>query len=210
MVAMSLVVLIFALVPVVSPVSQHNQLKSTIEDLDRAVRFASNESILKNKIVRIKFDLSAEPQEYTIEFGKKATLVLPEAKDTEKLSIKEREQEEKAQSTFDSQFSTVDELYDKPKQVPDFVRIFGVASDYSVDNKMIEDGSVSIYFYPTGEKDNAIVILTTEEQVASISIPPFQEFTDKEYYNLEESELENLDDSLDNRAREMVSEWYRN
>ena len=43
------------------------KLEAAIEDISRAVGFAKNEAILKNKISRLKFDLSKNPATYTVE-----------------------------------------------------------------------------------------------------------------------------------------------
>lgn len=208
MVAMSLIVLIFAIVPISSSFNSHTQLQTTISDLERAVRFANNEAILRNKIVRIRFLLNGEQQEYTIEFGTNSDLILPEAVDLSKLSIKDREEQEKKQGKLDSQFSVVDELYDENKKVSSGVYIYGIATSYN--ESLITADEFSIYFYPTGERDNALIIFSTDEEIAHLIIPPFEQTTFKEYYIFTDIEMEDFDGSLESKAQDMYTEWLKN
>ncbi len=207
MVAMSLIVLIFAIVPITTSYNSHSQLQKALSDFERAVRFANNEAILRNKIVRIKIILGAEESEYTIEYGTNSDLILPESVDTSKLSIKEREEEQKKQQKLDSQFSVVDELYDENKKLPAGTFIYGVATSY-YENLLMSD-EMHIYFYPTGERDNALILLHTDIEMASLSIPPFEQTTYKDYYTFTEEELLQFDDTLESTSQDIYTEWIK-
>ena len=92
LIALSLVGLVFTLVINTSG-TQRQDLENSISKIERAVRFATNESILRNSIVRISIDLDASPQTYVIEYGQGADFVLPQSVDLSDLSISEREKE---------------------------------------------------------------------------------------------------------------------
>lgn len=207
MVALSLIVLIFALIPSASNDREHAKIQETLNDFDRAVRFAENESILRNVIVRIRINLDETPQKYTVEYGQSPNLILPEQKDLSRLSLKDREKEEARSKKLSSQFATVDELFNEDKEIDESLKVYGIATSYY--QNLITEGEVSIYFYPTGEKDNALIILSNEYEVATLDIPPFENVTRDDYHPFSELELENPDDSAETKAREVFQQWLK-
>ena len=207
MVALMLVVLIFTIIPLGSEDQQHSKLEETIADFDRAIKFSINESILRNSITRIMIDLEANPIEYSVEYGTSSNIILPTLQDEARLSIKEREQQQKIQQSLDSQFSKVDEFSTKSKVLPEGISIIGLASSYLPDIK--RDGKLAIYFYPTGEKDNTIIFFATEKELSWLDIPPFESITYVDYYTFSESELVNLENSQDNKMKEVYDQWIK-
>ena len=205
--ALVLVVMMFSLIPKGTFGGNRESLENTVLDIERAVRFSVNESILRNAIVRISFVVTEEKTTYTIEYGPGAGLVLPEAIDESKLSLKEREAQSKVVKTLDSQFNKVDEFSDGDKVFPEGVSLAGIGSSYFSSIK--SDGNIAIYFYPTGEKDNAIIFLNTEDELITLDIPPFEDTTSKEYYTFTESEKENLLDSLDELMKGKFEKWLK-
>lgn len=206
-VALVLIVTIVTLVPFGGADQEHDQLKETMTKISRASRFSVNESILRSVIVRIKFDFEANPAEYSVEYGKKANLVLPETQDLSRLSIKEREAEDKNAKKFDNQFNPVTEFIDEPQQFPELVSFYGLGTTYY--SSLITEGTPSIYFYPTGEKDSAIIFLHTPLEIAALEISPFEDIMRETYYKFTPRELENFDNSLESKAREMFEQWLR-
>lgn len=207
MVALVLIVLIFTLIPTGALNGQRAKLEEVIFDLQRAVRFSVNESILRNSIVRISIDLEKNPIEYSVEYGPSTSLVLPAAEDESKMSLRDRENQAKVFKNIDAQFNRVDEFQEEAKKLPDDVKIIGLASSYL--NAIKIEGKLSIYFYPTGEKDNALIFLSTEEEFASLDIPPFEDQMNVEYSTYSDSDLVNLDDSQDNRMKDAFEKWIK-
>lgn len=175
--------------------------------IGRASRFSVNESILRSAIVRIKFNLETNPAEYAVEYGKRANLVLPETQDLSRLSIKEREAEDENSKKFDNQFNPVPEFIDEPQQFPELVSFYGLGTTYY--SSLITEGTPSIYFYPTGEKDSAIIFLYTPLEIAALEISPFEDTMRETYYKFTPAELENFDYSLESKAREIFEQWLR-
>jgi prepilin-type N-terminal cleavage/methylation domain-containing protein len=67
LVALLLAALIFTALPSSEDSRRHRDLQNAVNDLDRAVRFASNESVLRNTLVRLNVNLDKMPIEYTVE-----------------------------------------------------------------------------------------------------------------------------------------------
>lgn len=207
MVALMLVVLVFGLIPMQMDSDDRSKLEESIQELDRAVKFSINESILRNSVTRLTINLEADPQEYIVEYGTTANIVLPNLGDEDRMSLKEREQQKKMIKNLDAQFTRVEEFANKPKIFPEGVTILAVASSYL--DKVRKDGQLAIYFYPTGEKDNSLIFIGTDQEVSWINIPPFENKTMVDYYTFTESELVNLDISQDNKVKEVFDQWIK-
>lgn len=206
-VALVLIVVIVTLIPFGGADGEHDKLKETMTKIQRASRFSVNESILRNVIVRIKFNLDVTPTEYTIEYGKKSDLVLPETQDLSNLSIKEREAADEGSKKFDNQFNPVTEFSDEAKTIPDVISFYGLGTTYY--SSLISEGSPSLYFYPTGERDSAIIFLYTPVEIAALEISPFEDTMRESYYKFSPAELENFEYSLESKAREIFEAWLR-
>ena len=182
-------------------------MKRLFSTLTGATRFAVNESILRNAVTRIVIDFQAEPMEYAVEYGLSSNIILPEVEDESKMSLKDRENQQKTIKSLDAQFNKVAEFSEENKKLPDGIEFIGVASSYL--NSIKQDGKASIYFYPTGEKDNALIFISSEEEMATLDIPPFEDKTTSEFYLYSDSDLANLSDSQDNKMKEIFSEWLK-
>ena len=207
MVALVLIVIIVTQIPSAFDFSQNKLLKESIDKIDRAVRASIDESILRNSIVRIRFDLDSEPIEYFVEYGEGSDLVLPENKDLSRLSLSEKKIEMEKSKKFDSQFKLISEFSDSAATLPEEIRIFGIGSSYSKD--LIYNENVSIYFYPTGEKDSAVIFFYSEEQLATLKISPFETQTFDEYYTFSEQDLENIEYSLESKTKDIFDKWIK-
>ena len=207
LVSLFLVVIIFTIIPLSLTDDSHQKLQESIEKIDRAVRFATNESILRNSIVRLKIDLDKSPIEYTVEYGQGSDFTLPESKDLSRLSISEREEETKRIEKLDSQFRSIDEFADSSEPLDENISVHGLGTDYY--QKIQLEGQVSIYFYPSGEKDAAILFFNNEEELATLKIAPFEDKTYVDYYIFNEYDLANLDDTLENKSKELFEKWLK-
>ena len=52
-------------------------------------------------------------------------------------------------------------------------------------DQLITEGNVSLFTYPTGEKDSAIIILGNDIEIAFVEINPFIQEFNREYRPLE-------------------------
>lgn len=207
LVSLFLIVLIFTVIPISMSDNSHQRIQESIEKLDRAIRFSTNESILRNSIVRIRLNLEAVPPEYVVEYSDGADFVLPETKDLSRLSIRERETEIKNLKKLDTKFKLIDEFSSSAEKFPEGISIYGIGTTYY--SNIILEGNVNIYFYPTGEKDSSIVFFYSDEELAVLKVSPFEEATFDEYFPFSESELANLEYSLENKTKEVFQKWIK-
>lgn len=207
MVALVLIVLLFTLIPEGSMGGSRAKLEKALQEFQSAIRFSVNEAILRNSMVRISVDMEKDPMEWAVEYGPSSQLALPNIEDESKMSLKEREEQVKVLKGIDSQFNRVQEFADETKKLPEGVKIVGLASSYLKSIKI--EGKLSVYFYPTGEKDSALIFFSTDEELAYIDIPPFEDRIDINYSTYSESDLVNLEDTQDNMMKEVFEKWLK-
>ena len=206
LVALTLGALIFLAIPSSDNVQKHRDLKTAVEDLDRSVRFASNEAILRNTVVRLRISLDKEPVVYTVEYGPPGNLPLPEMPEKANLSMEEEKTKTEKSAALDRQFTKVEEFEDIKREVHPDITVIGVAS--SSQKTFMNDGEASIYFYPTGEKDAALVFFNTTEEFAYIEIEAFMSETNVHYEALKtEQRVAKIDDIVQTRVDEVYKEW---
>ena len=55
----------------------HQKLVDTLDAFERAARFAQNEAVLRNRIIRLAIKLDGESQSFTVQYGPDSDFVLP-------------------------------------------------------------------------------------------------------------------------------------
>ncbi|MFP5385225.1 MAG: Tfp pilus assembly protein FimT/FimU [Bacteriovoracia bacterium] len=209
LVALVLAALIFLAVPASDNVQKHRDLQTAVDDLDRSVRFASNEAVLRNTVVRLRISLDKSPVEYTVEYGPAGNLPLPEMTEKTSLSLEEEKAEADKSAALDRQFTKVEEFEDIKHEISPDVTILGVAS--TSQKKLVDQGEANIYFYPTGEKDGALIIFSTVEEIAWLEIAPFLSETSTFFEPLNtSSSVAKLEDILQTRMEEVYKQWLVN
>lgn len=173
LISLFLIALIFFAIPSSFTNSETQILGTTVDDFERAIRFSSQEAILRNSIVRLKIDLDKTPQEYSVEYGPKDAFVLPEFTDTTSQSLADEEVNKKKNTDLDSKFAKVPEFEDTSRPLDETVRIFGIATSYR--NSLLKSSIASIYFYPSGERDSALIIMGTSIEIAALDIEPYSD-----------------------------------
>ena len=178
--------------------SSRNQLLEAMDLMERAVRFGVDEATLRNRIVRLHFLLEETPQQLSLEYASDETFVLSKKildwNNEDDLGKEEKEEQRKFLEDISKQFQPVDEFEEENLSLPEGVRVFGVGT--STLERLISAPEVSVFIYPSGEKDGALIVLGTEEEMASLKI---EEFT----LDFERSWIENppsLSDDDDDEA----------
>lgn len=205
LVALVLAALIFLAVPSSDNVQKHRNLQTAVDDIDRSVRFAGNEAVLRNTVVRLKISLDKSPVEYTVEYGPAGNLPLPEMPEKTVLSLEEEKAEADKRAAIDRQFNKVQEFEDIKHEISEDVTILGVASTSQRD--LITEGDAYIYFYPTGEKDGGLIIFSTIEEIAHLEIAPFLSETNAVFEPLNTQSVARLEDILQTRMEEVYKQW---
>jgi prepilin-type N-terminal cleavage/methylation domain-containing protein len=208
LVALVLAALIFLAIPSSDNVQKHRDLQSALDDLDRSVRFASNEAVLRNSVVRLRISLDKKPTEYTVEFGPSGNFPLPDLSEKTSRSLQEEKMEKEKKDQLNKQFNKVDEFEDIKHKFSEDVEVLGIASTSS--KNLTKEGEANLYFYPTGEKDGGLIILSTSEELAYIEIAPFLSETKIVFKPLDTSSVAKLEDILQTRMEEVYKEWITN
>lgn len=206
--AIFLIFVVVSIIPLTTGGNNRSKLEESLKKIERAIRFATNESILRNKIIRLKFNLQEIPMSYSIEYGQSANLVLPEAIDLEKLSLSDREAETKKMKKIDSQFIPIPEFEADNEPLPEAVSIYALGTTYYPE--LMKDGILYVYFYPSGEKDSSILFLYTAEEMVYLKIFPFEERTSKEFIIFNEFQLEDIESTLEAKSKELFEQWLKN
>lgn len=205
LVALVLAAMIFLAVPTSDHVQKHRDLKTAVDDLDRSVRFASNESVLRNSVVRLRISLDKSPVEYTVEYGPAGNLPLPDMPDKTSKSLEEEKAEAEKIAALDRLFNKVPEFEDIKHEISSDVTILGMATTNQ--KELIKEGEANLYFYPTGEKDGGLIIFSTVDEIAYLDIAPFLSETKTVFEPLKTSGVAKLEDILQTKMDEVYKEW---
>ncbi len=205
LVALLLAALMFLAIPSGDSTQRHRELKTAVDNFDRAVRFAQNEAILRNAIVRLKIDLESTPVNYVVEYGPSGNVPIPESPDVSKMSVAERKIWGEQQKKFSSQFTPVEEFEDIKFEISEEVMVLGVGIG---DQKgLIQEGTPTIYFYPTGEKDSALFFFGTIEEFAYLEVSPFLNKTKNYFEPLNTESVSRIEDILQTKMTTIYREW---
>jgi len=190
--------------------NKRDNIKQAAFDLEQAIRFASNEAILRGSMTRLRFIPKEGHIEYTIESGPQDIFVLPDLgkqfEDEDNLTIREREKRKKVLEDLAKQFSRIKEFQENDKKLPDGIDVFGVAT--SLRKNLISNTESHVYFYPSGEKDDAIIIIVSELEVLALEISPFSTTIKRNYYELKKvSDYEETIEAWQRMANTIYAQW---
>ncbi|MFZ8932996.1 MAG: pilus assembly FimT family protein [Bacteriovoracaceae bacterium] len=188
-----------------------DHLDQVINNFKRAIRFSIDEAVLRNTVIRLHFELEKEPQSWAVEFGPDSQFVLPNKKIESRAKLGElaKEEQENEFRELNKKFNPVSEFNDGLREISPLVRILGVGS--SLSDELILEFEHSLYVYPTGEKDNGIIILATDEEVASLKIDPFTLELETQYrpLKIEGKTIEQIEAQKFEIAKDMFESWKR-
>ena len=208
LVALVLIVLVMSLA-LNSPLSSRSDLDKEVNSLERAIRFMSDEAALKNTVIRLHFILDKEPQEYALEFGPSDSFILPPKPEFEtKVETKEEEDIKKKEiKNLNQKFNKIAEFQESNSELPTNIRVIGVATPQS--EKLQMTGEVSIYAFPTGEKDDALVLVASDEDIISIKVNPFSMKLEHQAYPLGKTTEKDLLEKQQQKAKEIFEKWQK-
>lgn len=207
LVALLLTSLIVISFPSSDSTEKHRNLKSAVADIERAIGFASNESVLRNTIVRLRISFDKEPIEYNVEYGPPGNMPLPDMPENNHKSLEEEKADATKITNLDKQFTKVSEFEEIRHELSEDVQILGVATSFQ--KKIITDKEASIYFYSTGEKDAALIFFATDEEVAFIDVQPFLSETRTVFEALNPESVAKKEDILQTKMDEVYREWTK-
>lgn len=182
-------------------------LDETADNIEKAINFAQDEASLRNSIVRVQFIFDREPQEYGVEAGPDDSFVLPSATGLDEGSLDEKEKLQKQITETNKRFKLVSEFDEKNREINEQVKLLGIGSSQL--EKLITNISASIYFYPSGEKDNAIIILGTQDELLALIVDSFSLDIRRVYRPLEEKDKTKIEELQAEVAKELFDEWIK-
>jgi prepilin-type N-terminal cleavage/methylation domain-containing protein len=211
LITLSLVALIFAVVVVNTP-TPREKLETTLQNIERAVRFSVDEAALRNAVIRLRFLFNEKPQAYSVEFGPNDNFVIPANRFSEQetsLSLADQKKSKDKETKFDRQFNRIPEFKDQNKELKDGVSLYAVA--YANAPKLQTSGNAAIYFFPSGEKDNALLIFATQKEVATMDIDPFTMDIETNYYTMDQGLIDNqgVAKTVDTMANDLFKQWQK-
>lgn len=208
LIALVLIISILGLV-LSDPFSTSADLDQQSDDVERATRFMSDEAALRNAVVRLHFMLGKAPQEYAIEYGPSDTFILPPISDFETTTVSKEEEEKAAKLLRETnlKFNKVKEFQESNTEVHESVKIIGIG--HSNSQKLKSTGDVSVYAFPTGEKDDAIIIMANEERMISLEINPFNQKIEKKTFKIEALGNTDILDVQNQKAKEIFETWLK-
>lgn len=198
LVALALVSVILMMVAG-SSFSSRKNLDELMANMERTIRFSADEAALKNQFLRLTISLDDEEQKISLEYSDDPNLVI----DTED---KEEDDDEEESKKKKDNFLPVPDFDSDEIKVPVGVKIVGVAT--GIQQKLISDSEAQLYFYPTGEKDSAIIIFATDDEMAYLEAEPFKQVIERTYvpYDVEITE-ENFADKTLEMAEDFFKKW---
>ena len=206
LVALLLVSLVVISFPSDDHTEKHRNLQTAVADIERAIGFASNESVLRNTVVRLRISLEKLPIEYNVEYGPPGNMPLPDMPETLKAgSLEDDKLIKDAQANLDKNFTKVTEFEDIRHEFSENVTITGVATTYQ--KKILTKGEASIYFYSTGEKDGALIFFSTDQEIAFIEVQPFLSENRTVFEVLDPDRVAKKDDILQTKMDEVYNKW---
>jgi prepilin-type N-terminal cleavage/methylation domain-containing protein len=205
LVAISLVGIVLGSVSIMNE-SERDKVEQAINDIERLVRYSANESILRNRVVRLKFDLDKTPPEYIIEFSSHEQLIIPNFTKQEDVNILDEEAFLKKKQQFDQGFSSIPEFKDNSREINEDVMIVGLAS--SSTKELVSEGEVSLYFYPNGTKDAGLIVFATIEELAILEVEGVRERSYQKFVPMPDAEFETYQELALDKASQLVEEWF--
>jgi hypothetical protein len=106
-------------------------------------------------------------------------------------------------------FTRVAEFQEKNIELSNNIKIIGIATPQS--EKLQTLGEVSLYSYPTGEKDEALVLIASDEDIIVLKVKPFTSKIDRSVQPIgkPEGNEKELEVVLEKRAKEIFEKWKR-
>jgi prepilin-type N-terminal cleavage/methylation domain-containing protein len=179
----------------ISGQSGKDQLDEFKDEISRTVNFATSEAIIRNRVIRLILHLDKTPQTYSIEMASTTQLLLPEkSEDNTSLENLDDEELKKEKEKFNQNFLPHPEGKEKDFSID--IQIIGTGL---LENKKLQHiGDFSTFFYPSGEKDPAIFIVASKDELMALSYDSFRDRLHTKYYPQEAGEPKDIAEKIFN------------
>jgi len=188
-------------------ITPRQKLDEALDKTERALRFAQDESVLRNAVVRVRINLETTPQTITVEYGPNENFVLPVENEEKLVKSKDEEaQLKKAQENLNKKFNRVPEIEDESLEIPEGISLFALSNDNK--KKLTTKGEISLYSFPSGERDSGLLFFASVDEVASLSMDSYAQSFDREYFLIEQKPDESSKDQ-EEKLLEMAQDIYK-
>ncbi len=203
----ALVLASFVLAIVISePFSQRKSLEEDLAQIERGLRYMSDESALKNTIVRMKFFIEKEPGEWAIEYGPSENFVIPSKEDVSGTETSEEEEARlKKEKETNMKFNKIADFGESNQELKTNVKFVGIGTRLM--GKLQKKGEGAIYAFPGGEKDEAIIVLATDEEIATLETSAFSSNVKRTFYLLSERKEDEKEAKIESLSEELFLKW---
>ncbi len=183
-------------------------INESLDTVERAIRLAADESVLRNAITRVYVDLTKPRPEIKVQYSTGGDFVLPDMSfiNDPNLGQIEKEERDRKIKELDGQFKTVDEMQDKIQHLHENIQFAGIGT--ALTEQLIKENPVAIYFYPTGERDGSIIILKSYQELVAVRISPFTGKVTREYVTI--NPTDNLEEEQARIADDLFEQWKDN
>lgn len=199
-------------------VGPKENLRFTLEKLEKIIQFASQEAIMRGSVVRLRFSFDKLPQEWILEYGPDGDFILPSLEkysNEERLTLMEQERRDKELGELNRSFQAVPDFAQGHEKIPMDVLVLGLATTSRKD--LVNFGDSALYFYPTGEKDSAILLLGINQksnvQILKIEMQAYLPDIKIDYYPIEMSgdviTQDEIEQALLKKSKELHQEWVK-
>jgi hypothetical protein len=120
-------------------------------------------------------------------------------------SLAEEKADQDKIASLNKQFTKVVEFEEIKHEISPNVAIIGLATSFQ--KKIITGNDASIYFYPTGEKDAALLFFSTDEEIAYLDVQPFLSEIRSVFETLKTESVAKKEDILQTRMDEVYKDW---
>lgn len=208
LVAFVLITLVLSLA-ISNPFSSRDDLEKEANGIERALRFMGDEAILRNSVLRIHFILDKDPQEYAVEYGPSDNFILPSRPHTENAVETKDEENKKKKSLKDLnlKFNRVAEFSEKNAEVPNGIKILGIANLQS--EKPQTMGEVSLYAFPSGERDASLVIISSDDEIISLKTNAFTPKIERQIIKIGATNEKELAEKQQSLVKEIFDQWKK-
>lgn len=193
---------------ITSNVSTTSDLEKEVKNIERAIGFMADESAVRNTITRLHFFLNKEPQEYAVEYGPSSQFVLP-ARDEDSIKVLTKEEEEaeaKKVKETNQKFARITEFQESNNEMSSDVKVIAIGNSQS--KTLQTKGDVSIYSFPSGEKDEVFIAMALDNTVATITSAAFSSKFEHNYYHLDK-EGSTGPEAQQKKVKELFETWLK-
>lgn len=208
LVALVLITLVLSLA-ISNPFSSRDDLDKEASAIERALRFMGDEAILRNSVLRIHFILNKTPQEYAVEYGPSDNFILPSEPQTESTVESKEEENKKKKSLKDLnlKFNRVSEYSEKNTELPEGIKILGIATLQS--EKVQVAGEGSLYAFPSGERDAALVLIGSDEEIISLKTNAFTSKIERQIHKVGATSEKDFNEKQQSLVKEIFEQWKK-